>query len=128
MRGGIISHNIASRLSGGGVQNQGLNNIDGYFSMYGGEISHNTAKRSGGGVNISSTSVYIMNGGTIRANNAYHGGGVRVWGNFVMRGGRIIDNTASYGGGVYIRGEHANFDHISGEISNNHPDNIRFPD
>jgi hypothetical protein len=49
-----------------------------YFNMRGGIIHHNEAENAGGGVFVNQAT-FIMNGGEIAANKAYHGGGVYVY-------------------------------------------------
>ena len=92
---------------GGGVHITGANSR---FEMQGGSIENNTATQ-GGGVAVASGGNFIMENGSIRANQSTaasaRGGGVHVTGansRFTMRGGSIEDNTltgaTSFGGGV----------------------------
>jgi hypothetical protein len=50
-----------------------------YFNIRGGIIHHNEVENSGGGVLVNQA-VFIMNGGEIASNKAYHGGGVYIYG------------------------------------------------
>jgi len=99
MRGGIISHNVAS--SGGGVSTGGGGFGGGHrnFTMSGGSITENRAN-DGGGV----FGCFTMTDGAIYGNTANDGGGVFASHNFTLRGGVISDNTAmNNGGGVFVQ-------------------------
>ena len=124
MNGGNISNNSTNQY-GGGVYNDG-----GTFTMNGGNISDNHSSWLGGGVcneNDDSESTFILNGGTIKNNDAVNynrqsgnGGGVFNDNNctFTMTGGSITENSARKlaGGGVYNCG---NFTITGGSITKN---------
>gem|GEM_PF-5986139 len=138
--GAIISNNI-SEDSGGGVRVTG-----GEFIMTSGSISGNTdtstndmGERGGGGVSLyGSRASFVMEGGTISANNAAcYGAGVSLLSEakFNMTGGSIGGETEeagnivtndrncyTYGGGVYIASE-ASFVMEGGLISYNSTSN-----
>lgn len=111
---GIITGNktLYDGAGGGAIMLQSKN--DGKFSsfyMYDGEISGNkacsadgTADRSGGGVYAYTDSVFVMEGGTIKNNEAGTGSGVYARGcQMTMAGGEISGNKASMqGGGVQM--------------------------
>ena len=117
MNGGAILGNTANDYGGGGVflYNPG-SPIGPKFIMNGGKINYNSAPTSGttpeqqaidvvsGGGVYNFAGTFIMNGGEIRGNWAFTGGGgVENYygGSFTMTGGTIEQNTASkYGGGV----------------------------
>lgn len=100
------------------------------FTLENGEISGNRAgsfkqgdtagnlndlcdgtKTYGGGVHIEKSSesawkdapcAFNMNGGSIKNNRAYAGGGVNLQGEFAFNGGAVEGNTAQYSGGLYL--------------------------
>ena len=129
MNNGTISHNEARR-NGGGIQNQpDISYVVGYLNINGGTVSFNTANNNGGGINNASRGsvrgVATMQGGTVSNNNANIGGGINNTAVFTMHGGNITSNTGLLGGGgVRSSGEHYEFDHVRGDISNNTPNNI----
>jgi hypothetical protein len=75
------------------------------FTMNGGTITGNKAYKTGdgrgGGIFVTETSAFIMSGGVISDNFAYHTGGVAIYYNsiFTMSGGTITNNEAEHGGG-----------------------------
>jgi hypothetical protein len=75
--------------------------------MNGGTITGNKAYTAslndgrGGGINVYTNSAFIMNGGVISDNQAFHTGGVAIYygSTFTMNGGTITNNEADHGGG-----------------------------
>jgi len=97
--------------SSGGVEVR----AGGNFTMNYGSVIENCVwmgLRHGGGVQLNgnlfgnNSTVFTMNGGTIRYNRAVSGGGVGMTGfnaSFYMPGGTIANNTAQiFGGGVFL--------------------------
>ena len=143
MNGGEIRNNSATIQYGGGVHVY----VHGTFIMNDGTISGNKATYVssattftggvGGGVFVGQGSYvvgeptdwcrFIMNGGSIKNNEAYQGGGGvgAAWiGQIEMYGGSISDNYALNGGGVALSNPRAGGGGISltmigGEIANN---------
>jgi len=113
MNGGEIRYNSTTGEYGGGVHVY----VHGTLVMNDGIISNNTALSGnsvGGGIFVGQGShvstepedwcKFIMNGGSIRDNEAYIGGGVVAeWnGQIEMNGGSISSNKAVAGGGVAL--------------------------
>ena len=110
--------------NGGGIA---LNLAGADLVMNSGQINDNVANllsgSPGGGVHIARGSATI-NGGEIRNNRAYRGGGILVFGSSAsaaatINGGQIIDNEANYGGGIYVFGALAELTINGGEVSEN---------
>jgi hypothetical protein len=100
------------------VYNNGIANP---FTMNGGTITGNKAYQNaegkGGGVYVYDTSAFIMNGGVISDNYAFHTGGVAIDLNstFTMTGGTITDNECEHGGGG-VRANYASTFTMSGGV------------
>lgn len=78
MEGGEICFNKSTHLNYGSAGGVYLGKGS-YFNIRGGIIHHNEVENSGGGVLVNQA-VFIMNGGEIASNKAYHGGGVYIYG------------------------------------------------
>jgi len=104
MHGGTIAENATGVRLGGAASTT--------FTMYDGEIVHNVRTDFGGaGVWVGVNSIFTMNGGYIKHNQAPMGGGVRLGGSnggtgrMIMNNGIITQNTATLdGGGVFLYG------------------------
>ena len=98
---GIITDNM-STIGGGAVLLQShKNGMISSFYMYGGEISNNsTTAKSGGGVYAYQKSVFVMEGGVIKDNEAGTGGGIHASNARLTLGGEISGNKAATSGGV----------------------------
>lgn len=125
------SQGQTGKITGGGYeQMRGIDVARGSCVLKAGTITTSTkslSQWSGGGVNVWSTGVFNMSGGTIDGCSAgKHGGGVNVesqginTGIFNMSGGEIKNCTANtsgaWGGGVCVTGT---FNMSGGTISNN---------
>lgn len=97
MYGGLIIGNTSNY--GGGVYVR-----CGTMVMYDGEISNNVANNNVGGAVLaySNSSTFIMEGGTINGNLAYHGGAIEASGDATVSifGGVITNNKAQEKGGA----------------------------
>lgn len=109
---GILTGNrtLCDGAGGGAVmlQSGGTDNFAS-FHMYGGEISGNkacsadgTADRLGGGIYAYQNSVFVMEGGTIKNNEAGTGAGIYANNARLTLSGEISGNTAAMGAGVYL--------------------------
>ncbi|WP_420630459.1 Calx-beta domain-containing protein [Candidatus Leptofilum sp.] len=110
--------------SGGGIS---LNLANATLQMNSGQINDNTANTTsgfpGGGIHVAQGSATI-DGGEIRNNQAFRGGGILVsggvaGGSAVLNGGQIIDNEANYGGGVYVFNTQGTLTINGGDITEN---------
>jgi hypothetical protein len=101
------------------------NGITNPFTMNGGTITgnkaHTTGDGKGGGVYVNNTSVFIMNGGVISNNYAFHTGGVAIDNSstFTMIGGTITNNECEHGGGGVRANYASTFTMSGGVISGN---------
>jgi len=93
--------------------------------MYGGIIENNISENEGGGISNYSSNLTIE-GGIIRNNEAYQGGGIDFYDyegghKFTMNGGNIIGNkSASNGGGINLTAQNQTTTLLNGgTISNN---------
>jgi hypothetical protein len=130
-------------LRGGAVSNNGANNGAGVY-VDAGEIglhdtaliTGNIARDYGGGVYLSSPGATLTQwGGSIEANRAANGGGVKITdGQYTQWGGRVFHNTANssaanrasvmtnLGGGVLLFSGGARFTQYGGSIAENTAD------
>ena len=110
--------------SGGGIA---LNLANARLMMNSGQVNDNVANTlggtPGGGIYVAQGSA-VINGGEIRNNLAFRGGGILVsggisGGSVTINNGSIIDNEANYGGGVYAFGQTASVIINGGEVTLN---------
>lgn len=110
--------------NGGGIS---LNLANATLQMNNGQINDNIANTTsgfpGGGLHVAQGSATI-DGGEIRNNQAYRGGGILISGGVAggsvqLNGGQIISNEANYGGGVYVFNEQGSLTINGGDITEN---------